>query len=397
MSALTSSDVRGLMEAYQAVYAPQELTEEQVWEEVENWVNSLLKEGYDLSDYTWEEMYEAYIEEVAVPNVPNMKEQGKNFSFFGDFNKSAEQLIGKPGQKPTPKPDKPSDKPSDKPLDKPSDQNQNRNRNLAANNPAPRPSGTTSTPKPAPKPATGPATGMLGKTSFERRTPTSAELKAAQAARAGQKAAGEDTSTVANAEKALQAAKAAGTASKVQSAGQAAGAKAFSSPTAGAAAFKSPAFNPTPTPARSGFGVSAAPLAAKSSTATATAAPEVKATNTAAATPKPTPVAPKLTPRQQRLNMEMEYDAYDLVLEYLLSQGHTDTVEEANYVMLEMDSEMIQSICEAEVDKRYPEHERSGIRLARYDNPSGALALGGGQQRARREEHEKRRGKKKVK
>jgi hypothetical protein len=51
------------MEAYQQVYAPQEISEEQVWEEVEEWVNSLLDEGYDLSDYTWEEMYEAYIEE----------------------------------------------------------------------------------------------------------------------------------------------------------------------------------------------------------------------------------------------------------------------------------------------------------------------------------------------
>ena len=52
------------MEAYSQVHAPQELTEEQVWEEVENWVNTLIEEGYDLSDYTWEEMYEAYIEEA---------------------------------------------------------------------------------------------------------------------------------------------------------------------------------------------------------------------------------------------------------------------------------------------------------------------------------------------
>jgi hypothetical protein len=63
MSRLTGADAYGLMEAYNAVYAPQELTEEQVWEEVENWVNSLLEEGYDLSDYTWEEMYESYLEE----------------------------------------------------------------------------------------------------------------------------------------------------------------------------------------------------------------------------------------------------------------------------------------------------------------------------------------------
>jgi hypothetical protein len=61
MSRLTGADALGLYEAYQAVYNPQELTEEQVWEEVETWVNSLLEEGYDLSDYTWEEMYEEYL------------------------------------------------------------------------------------------------------------------------------------------------------------------------------------------------------------------------------------------------------------------------------------------------------------------------------------------------
>ena len=64
MSRLTGKEAFGLMEAYQAVYAPRELTEEQVWEGVENWVHSLLEEGYDLSDYTWEEMYEGYITEL---------------------------------------------------------------------------------------------------------------------------------------------------------------------------------------------------------------------------------------------------------------------------------------------------------------------------------------------
>jgi hypothetical protein len=46
-----------------------------------------------------------------------------------------------------------------------------------------------------------------------------------------------------------------------------------------------------------------------------------------------------------------EYDAYDLVLEYLLSQGHTDTVEEAHYVMMEMDAETIGTIVEAAADQ----------------------------------------------
>ena len=57
--------------------------------------------------------------------------------------------------------------------------------------------------------------------------------------------------------------------------------------------------------------------------------------------------------------------------------------------------EAYMEVCEAKVDKKLPEHERSGARLDRYDNPSGALALGGGQQRARREEHKKKRGVKK--
>jgi len=54
-----------------------------------------------------------------------------------------------------------------------------------------------------------------------------------------------------------------------------------------------------------------------------------------------------------------------------------------------------EEVKEAKVDKKLPDHKRSAARLARYDNPSGALALGGGQQRARRAEHEERRGVKK--
>ena len=41
-----------------------------------------------------------------------------------------------------------------------------------------------------------------------------------------------------------------------------------------------------------------------------------------------------------------EYDAYDLVLEYLLSSEQAATIEEANYVMTEMDAETIQGIVE---------------------------------------------------
>jgi hypothetical protein len=67
MSRITGTDAFNMMEAYNAVYTPQELTEDQVWEEVENWVNSLVEEGYDLSEYTWEDMYEAYLDEMGQP------------------------------------------------------------------------------------------------------------------------------------------------------------------------------------------------------------------------------------------------------------------------------------------------------------------------------------------
>jgi len=100
MSRITNSEVRSLMEEYNA---PQELTEEQVWEEVENWVNALIEEGYDLSDCTWEEMYESYIfnpfdvvigylldegyadtEESALAIMANMSEEWRESIVEGD-------------------------------------------------------------------------------------------------------------------------------------------------------------------------------------------------------------------------------------------------------------------------------------------------------------------------
>ena len=42
----------------------------------------------------------------------------------------------------------------------------------------------------------------------------------------------------------------------------------------------------------------------------------------------------------------MKKEAYDVVLDYLLSEGHEDTVEEAHYVMLQMTSEHVQQVVE---------------------------------------------------
>ena len=53
---MNSQDYRNLQEAYIGVY-DDDIREKL---EFESWVNNLLEEGYDLSDYTWDELYENY-------------------------------------------------------------------------------------------------------------------------------------------------------------------------------------------------------------------------------------------------------------------------------------------------------------------------------------------------
>ena len=45
-------------------------------------------------------------------------------------------------------------------------------------------------------------------------------------------------------------------------------------------------------------------------------------------------------------NLKYSYEPYDLVLDYVLSEGHADNIEEAHYVMMQMDEETIQTITE---------------------------------------------------
>ena len=173
-----------------------------------------------------------------------------------------------------------------------------------------------------------------GGTKFERRAATGEELRAAQAARKAALVSKPEDKKGAE-ESAVKA---------------------------GVEASK-PASKPAVTSRPSGFGVPIAPLAAKLSAATLTAPPtptaDPKASppppkkETAPLPPKketsPPPPKKETAPKPVRLPVvpfkdSYEYDAYDLVLEYLLSQGHADTLEEANYVMLEMDAEMIGGI-----------------------------------------------------
>ena len=72
----------------------------------------------------------------------------------------------------------------------------------------------------------------------------------------------------------------------------------------------------------------------------------------------------------------VEYDAYDLVLECLISTEQAATIEEANYVMTEMDAETIQSIVEMDMMKMPVVNVLGGIAGAVGGTVAAAKYLG---------------------
>ena len=60
MDAQEIKQLKGLQDAYLSVYEAKKVDQD---EDFELWVNDLIGEGYDLSDYTWDEMYESYLDE----------------------------------------------------------------------------------------------------------------------------------------------------------------------------------------------------------------------------------------------------------------------------------------------------------------------------------------------
>jgi hypothetical protein len=202
------------------------------------------------------------------------------------------------------------------------------------------PSASTSAKTLPSKPAIGTTPGG---TKFERRTPTRQEMDAAKGAGGGEAGV-----------KAAVAVSKPAASSTLKSATD-------------AASKPQTAFTPKTPAATSSVG-SFKPVNSLQATAAAgsTKAPDpaTSFSKTTAATPKPiTPNPSASTPaggystkegdgklRKDRLFEGI--DAYDLVLEYLLDNGHVDTVEEALYVMMEMDAETIGNIVEARMDPR---------------------------------------------
>jgi hypothetical protein len=315
MSRLTGNDAKSLMEAYSAVYAPQEeveLTEEQVWEEVENWVNSLLEEGYDLSEYTWEEMYESYIEEQGTRGRGTGGGAEATAREVGAVNKALSGAASAVGQS--------LQRANTVPTARPAGARQN----LRGGGSRP----VTASAKPA---AAAPPTAPAAAASAARPAAAASAARPAAAASAAAPAAAAPATRPA----------------------AAASASRPSTPAARPAAAK---VAPTkPAAAQTGDKAKDTATWAK---ANPTLASKVTPSGTQAGTGQSqmSKQAAELRAMRQRSQERQgvkteEYDAYDLVLEYLLSEGHADTVEEAHYVMMEMDAEMIGTIVEAAADQ----------------------------------------------
>jgi len=305
---ITSHQVVDLMEAYTAVHAPQ-INEEQVWEEVESWVNSLLEEGYDLSEYTWEEMYDAYLDEaIGQPGSAGMvnwqdrnsgqvksgyksSSDGKLYKNYNDALAAKNSRMGALGLQ------------------------QGFQRTYTAGGGDAAVAGSPS------RPAQGPLAVMAqGATNLQRQQQRPAQAPAPVATRPATAPARPATAPV--------------------------------RPTAA----KPPA--PTTTPARNGFGASTAPAAAQSSVSSATAPAPVKKPSISSDIDS---IRNMRKQSQQRImsqggtpatSLVQSFDPFDVVFGHLIDEGYADTEEAALQIMANMSEEWRESIVEGY--KKFP-------------------------------------------
>jgi hypothetical protein len=333
MSRLTSKEVKNIMEAYGAMYAPQELTEEQVWEEVENWVNSLLEEGYDLSEYTWEEMYESYLEEVWGTKPGSYKPSGLDKAMsnvpkalgFGSSPNRTGQVYAGPGVGWVKKPVASSAKPPSKPQlsNIPPQEGTGKGAPGAGVSPSPgKGAGGGGGGRRAPAPtSSAPASSTAAK-----------PAPSAPAAQTGDKA--KDTATWASANPKLAAASAERDRTR--------GTSATTNPLMKDFKSRLPApKTPSPSTAAKGFELASKGVNLSKPSAPTPAVPA--ASKPAAPSPKRTPAA---TGSRKPGSIVSSFDPFDVVIGHLLDEGYADTEESALAIMANMSEEWRNSIVE---------------------------------------------------
>jgi len=340
MSRLTGSEAQSLMEAYNAVYAPQELTEEQIWEEVESWVNSLLEEGYDLSDYTWEEMYESYLNEM-----------GQRMTTGQATAPKAPPIV------------------QSRPIDRIAGGGMGGRRGSGSNPSVSRPQVSTTQVKPTPTPAAKPqfgttaprgasvtSTGVSGLSPADR-----AAYSAGGGNAAAQRGMGQTTAQVIAQGKANLGRMDQGRPAPARPAAPAPAARPAAPAPAAKPAAPAPAAKPAPAPAAKPVPTPTATTGFKLAQqgvdlSKPSVAPTTTPTPAAAPTPAPKPSAlaqrvagykaggPVMGARERMLNQS--FDLFDVIKGHLLDEGYADTEESALAIMANMSEQWKQSILE---------------------------------------------------
>ena len=88
---MDSKTFREVALSYAAVYNQNLREEIEQKQDFENWVDSLVDEGYDLSNCTWEELYEAYIDEERAPGVKAYRPNPTQAEVRADAAKAAQK------------------------------------------------------------------------------------------------------------------------------------------------------------------------------------------------------------------------------------------------------------------------------------------------------------------
>ena len=88
---MDSKTFREVALSYAAVYNQNLREEIEQKQDFENWVDSLVDEGYDLSNCTWEELYEAYVDEERAPGVKAYRPNPTQAEVRADAAKAAQK------------------------------------------------------------------------------------------------------------------------------------------------------------------------------------------------------------------------------------------------------------------------------------------------------------------
>ena len=88
---MDSKTFREVALSYAAVYNQNLREEIEQKQDFENWVDSLVDEGYDLSNCTWEELYEAYVDEERAPGVKAYRPNPTQAEVRANAAKAAQQ------------------------------------------------------------------------------------------------------------------------------------------------------------------------------------------------------------------------------------------------------------------------------------------------------------------